>query len=544
MLVLAPSMPALSVTPATSARDTTQPASALPTAGNSVVTPINIPLLSSLLSLHPSPSLVDYIIAGLTFGFSIGFTGTLHSSSSKNLLSSYEHFEAVSTAIELEVSRGHTAGPFSSPPLDNFHCSPIGAVRKNDGTVRLILDLSSPRGSAVNEGINPEEFSVKYCSFDDAVTLVIQNGPSSYMAKADIKHAFRLCPISPDEWHLLGYQWNNQFYFDTRLPFGSRSSPFIFNCFADLLCWILKVVMTIACIIHYLDDFFLCHSSYDKCLKDRDILIQTFSDLNIPLARDKLVGPSTVITFLGIEINSINKTIRLPPDKFSELLEKVKLWKAKKKCTKRELLSLIGSLSFACKVVKSGRLFLRRLIELSTSVSRLNHHISLNHEAVADVHWWLEFVPSWHGVEFIQSPLVSNVDIALATDASSLGIGANFGNHWFSCPLSKFAGLSCLQKGEDDPFDINLWELFALVAAVFTWGKAWSNKQIIIYVDNLSITFVWLRGSKDKNLMHLVRHLFLFTAKHNINILLQHIPGHPIILLMLCLVYRSTNSVP
>ena len=57
-----------------------------------------------------------------------------------------------------------------------------------------------------------------------------------------------------------------------------------------------------------------------------------------------------------------------------------------KKFTKRELLSLIGSLSFACKVVKPGRMFLRRLIDLSTSVTNLNHHISLSSEARADIH--------------------------------------------------------------------------------------------------------------------------------------------------------------
>ena len=217
--------------------------------------------------------------------------------------------------------------------------------------------------------------------------------------------------------------------------------------------------------------------------------------MDIPLAFDKLVGPTTTITFLGIEIDSVSKTIKLPPDKFADLITKLRLWKLKIKCTKRELLSLIGSLSFACKVVKPGRLFLRRLIELSTSVSRLGHHISLNGEARKDIQWWLDFVPSWHGVEFIQELSISNFDLELATDASSLGIGAIFGKHWFAHPLSDFCKISCLQQREGDPFDINLWELFALVVAVFTWGKSWRDKQIVIYVDNLSITFIWLRGS-------------------------------------------------
>lgn len=66
-----------------------------------------------------------------------------------------------------------------------------------------------------------------YSSFDEAVNLIKSLGQGCYMAKLDIKHAFRLCPVHPDDWHLLGYQWENRFYFDVVLPFGGRSSPFI-----------------------------------------------------------------------------------------------------------------------------------------------------------------------------------------------------------------------------------------------------------------------------------------------------------------------------
>jgi len=77
------------------------------------------------------------------------------------------------------------------------------------------------------------------------------------MAKVDIKHAFRLCPVHPADWPLLGYSWLNRFFFDTRLPFGSRSSPFIFNAFADALLWILVNKFGLSELIHYLDDFFI-----------------------------------------------------------------------------------------------------------------------------------------------------------------------------------------------------------------------------------------------------------------------------------------------
>ena len=130
------------------------------------------------------------------------------------------------------------------------------------------------------------------------------------------------------------------------------------------------------------------------------------------------------MTYLGIEINSVASTIQLPEDKFNELQLLLKQWGSRKKCTKRELLSLIGSLSFACKVVKPGRMFLRRLIDLSTSVPNLNHHITLNSEARADIQWWNSFLPSWNGIEFIQQDIITSHSLKLFTDASFLGFGA------------------------------------------------------------------------------------------------------------------------
>ena len=79
--------------------------------------------------------------------------------------------------------------------------------------------------------------------------------------------------------------------------------------------------------------------------------------LGVPLATDKLEGPVQKITYLGIEIDSRDMTIRLPQDKLDKLKTMLKEWGKKKKTTKRDLLSLIGFLSFACKVVKPGRMF-------------------------------------------------------------------------------------------------------------------------------------------------------------------------------------------
>jgi len=68
------------------------------------------------------------------------------------------------------------------------------------------------------------------------------------------------------------------------------------------------------------------------------------------------------------------------------------VWRVRKACTKRELLSLIGQLQHACCVVKVGPTFLRRMIELSTVPKKLYHRVGLNEGFRADLAWWRLFM--------------------------------------------------------------------------------------------------------------------------------------------------------
>ena len=95
---------------------------------------------------------------------------------------------------------------------------------------------------------------------------------------------------------------------------------------------------------------------------------------------DKEVGPATTLTFLGIELDSGAMVARLPPDKLEDLMVNILRWLSRRKSTKRNLRSIIGKLSFACKVVPAGRIFLRRLIDLAATVHRGHHHVSITSE--------------------------------------------------------------------------------------------------------------------------------------------------------------------
>ena len=124
--------------------------------------------------------------------------------------------------------------------------------------------------------------------------------------------------------------------------------------------------------------------------------------------------------------------VRLPKSKLSELKNMILSWRSKRKCTKREFLSLIGSLSFACKVIRPGHIFLLRLIGLSISVVCPNHHIDISSDMRLDLAMWSEFLELWNGSSFIPTPISLQTPHHIFTDASFIGFGCFFQGFWIS----------------------------------------------------------------------------------------------------------------
>ena len=132
-------------------------------------------------------------------------------------------------------------GPLKPSDFPHVQVSPIGVISKSEpGKWCLILDLSSPQGNSVNDGINRELCSLSYITVDDVTTKVGEMGRRTLMAKFDLKAAYRKIAVHPDDRCLLGMSWENELYIDTTLPFGLRSAPMIFSAVADGLAYIIR----------------------------------------------------------------------------------------------------------------------------------------------------------------------------------------------------------------------------------------------------------------------------------------------------------------
>jgi len=276
----------------------------------------------------------------------------------------------VSSYIKEEVSLGQLVGPLPQEVATQVHISPISVIPKGHtpGKWCLIVDLSSPPGSSVNDGINQTWCSLSYISVDDVTRIIARMGRGALLGKMDIKSAYRIVPVHSEDHLLLSIRWQGEVYIDTRLPFGLRLALIIFIVLADALEWIEKQ-QGVRILLHYLDDFIIIGPPDSLvCGSNMRKICETCAELGVPVATAKTVGPTTCLTFLGIEVNTDLLELRLPQEKLQRVKQMVQEWMGHKAARRRELESHLGLLQHAAKVVSPGRRFVRKIIQVLTCV--------------------------------------------------------------------------------------------------------------------------------------------------------------------------------
>ena len=200
---------------------------------------------------------------------------------------------------------------------------PIGVVpKKKPGKFRTILHLSYPPGQSINDFILKDEYSVHCITTDNAIKAIKRFGKGAFLSKLDIQYAFRIIPVHPSQWHLLGMKWQGKFYFDKVLSMGGRSSSFIFDSVSAAIEWICINNYLIEVLMHLLDDF-LSVEPPDKEPTALVLLKQIVQYLGVPLALDKVFGPSQVLEFLGIILDTQLMQARLSLEKIQKLQQAI-----------------------------------------------------------------------------------------------------------------------------------------------------------------------------------------------------------------------------
>jgi hypothetical protein len=346
------------------------------------------------------------------------------------------------------------------------------------------------------------------------------------MGKLDLMDAFKHIVVDPRGYELLGTTWfmtdehgnrKKVYYLDMVLPFGCKISPKRFCLFADALRYAMKV-KGVSEVDNYMDDYFTCGpAGTNVCAQNMTIMQQTCDATGFAVQPSKVVGPSPILEYIGIIIDSTLMQLRISNERAADILDELNLWSHRRSCTKRQLLSLIGKLTFVSRVVHSGRTFVREMIELSKKVKHLGHRIKLNKGIQDDIKWWLAYLPQWNGKSWMyDEEWTDNAVLDLWTDASDKGFGAYYQGAWIMEPF------------DDDQIKRSIaWrELYAIVKAAATWGKHLKQRRVLFHCDNLAVVQILQSGtSKDKPIMQLMRCLFYICATHNFECSAKHVAG-------------------
>ena len=309
------------------------------------------------------------------------------------------------------------------------------------------------------------------------------------------------------------------------MPFGCSISCQTWELFATFLEFCVRRASPCGSLLHYLDDFLF---GGKKDTNDCTFIMSVFMDkmqlLGVPIASDKTEGPTTKLSFLGLELDSEEMTIRIPMGKIAEIRQKIVSMLARKKCTLREMQSLIGSLNFACRAVVPGRPFCRRLINAICGLTKPHHHLNITLAMKEDLQLWLNFFTEFNGISvFHDRYWVSNEDVQLFTDSAGgadLGFGAYFAGKWTCAHWPQW----WIDQGITA--DITVLEMFPLLVCLHIWGQELKNKKIVFRSDNLSsVHIINSMTSKNDEVMIILRAITLLCLQLNIAFKALHVRG-------------------
>ena len=291
-------------------------------------------------------------------GFPLEVNNSNLSSTFENHKSARDFSEHVDHYLKTESEHKAILGPFDSPPIKNLHVSPLLTREKsNSSNRRVIMDLSFPKGHAVNSNVNNTnylgtEFVLTLPTIDNIVDNILDIGPGALLYKVDIARAFRQLKINPSDYKYLGL-CHKGYYCDLSIPFGYVHGSKCMQRCTDSIRYIMSSFYNVK-VVNYIDDIVACGNTRQAYF-GHSRLVQVLAELGLVVNKDRNVPPSTTMVCLGIEIDTVKLTLAVHPSKLQQIVSECHVWSTRKVCTRRQLQSILGLLLYITKCVKHAR---------------------------------------------------------------------------------------------------------------------------------------------------------------------------------------------
>lgn len=468
---------------------------------------------------HPDD---DWVVDLVRFGFPLQFHeefDSIHGKEFPNHASGANYPEHIGAYIRTEIDNETLLGPFRKKPFSRMNVAPIMTRPKADGYKRrVIVDYTYPEGSGINAMIRKNELfgvplSHSLPTVAQALHVIRQKQFQVKLATIDLERAYRNFKTDPYDWPLTTIAFEGQYYVDTGLPFGSRTSSLYVQRIAE---FIMRALHTKGIYMSmYLDDGLIISDhgqDHDAVLME---VIDVIRSLGLPLAWDKIQSPSNICTFLGIEIDLVTRRTKIPMKKLVAFRETLREVKGKSMITRAQLQSIIGSVNHVAKCVWGARLFMNRLLSCLRECSERFVHVDA--EILADLEWFDKFMIRYNGCNIIPG---THVFAHIYVDSCLVGAAGLCDNR---CYMYKYS------HRISSSFHITQLEALNCLMAVRAFTGNVTGKTIQIHCDNLAtvMTFSNSRG-RDHVLNAIARALWYHAASRDLDLRFVHISGEDI----------------
>ena len=471
----------------------------------------------------------------LEYGFPLGLTSADElQSKTRNHGSSYAWYGHVDKFITTEVEECGLSGPFEVSPWQDIVVSPLMTAHKKPLSRRCVFDATFGPGS-LNDATPSDTYlgqatQYTYPSVEDYRLMVLEAGEGAFMWKRDLSRFYLQLPVDPTEYNKLVIIWRGLLFFFVALAFGLRHSGLQGQRVTDALSWILRRMGLESGdgkffqVCNYVDDIGGVQAAKARAEEAFLALGELLKDLGLQESVKKAVAPTTEITYLGVQFNSVSMQMSVPPEKLCEIKEEIRRWERKTTITKKELQSLLGKLFWVAKVVRFSRPFMGRLLEQLRSASKIpdKKKMKFSQESKKDIKWWNRYLEVFNGISMIinEDPIPLSYEQLLdkpydimAGDATPTGGGAWHGTEYWSDPLPHHL--------QDPQIPIHVKEFWVLIVAAKLWGDLWTGRAVVLYCDNDSVVeTITKRKPRDSVLLSLLREfLFIVVTKKFIPVL-------------------------
>ena len=460
------------------------------------------------------------LVQYMEYGFPLGLSSLPDlESCTRNHGSAYMWYKHVDKFICNEVTEGGMTGPFRKAPWWDTIVSPLMTAHKKVKSRRTVFDATFGDKS-LNNATPSDSYMGLPCKYtfpkiEDYKTMILNSGHGAFMWKRDLSRFYLQLPLDPTEYNRVGVIWRGLFFFFVGLAFGLRHSGLQGQRVTDAVSWILRGLGRDNGsgqpyqVCNYVDDLGGVETNMARATAAFEKLGWLLSDLGLDESIKKSEPPTTRITYLGVEFDSVQMTMSVPPEKITEIKAEIGGWVRKTTITKKELQSLLGKLFWVAKVVKYARAFMGRLLTQLRNITneKDNKKVKLTDESRKDILWWRNYLDKFNGISMIinddpiplsYTQLLDSPHEICAGDATPTSGGAWHGREYWCGDLPDHL--------KDPKIPIHIKEFWVLIVSAKVWGDTWTGRCLVIFCDNDSVCdTVQHRKPRDPALLSLLR---------------------------------------